>query len=299
MSTANQIGIITSKTDKLQVQRQGEQLTLRQGDAILAGDVVQNKDTMSVDIQLPAQQAGQADSLVTLAPESAAQITSNPNADGAMLEVTSLTDGVELYAISEGTDGAMLIADSGTGVSGLVGAGLLSAGSSLGGLATVIGGGVGVAALAVSSGDNANTVDASGFTDVRVDNGDDTGAPETDPDGSENPETPVDPEDPAEENPDTEEPNPDNPDEPVEEPEEPTDPVEPEEPVDPVDPVDQGITGTPLDLLLEPLAEALGETPLSVITDPLFDALGSLPIGSTPNPTDSLPLDTITGNLPI
>jgi hypothetical protein len=275
MSTAPQIGTIASKTDKLLVQRQGEQLTLRQGDAILAGDVLQNKDLVAVDIELPGQAAGQADSLVTLAPESAAQIATNSAAEGGMIEVTSLTEGVELFAVSEGTDGAILLADAGTGFSGLVGAGLLSAGGagSVSGIATAIGGGVGVAALAASSGDDTN-LEGSAFTDVRVDNGDDTTEP------VDNPENPDESENPDEE-------NPDNAEDPVDNPEEPTDPV------------DEGTTGTPLDAVLDPLADALGGTPLSVISDPLFDALGSLPIGSAPNPADALPLDAITGNLPV
>ena len=108
MSTAPQIGTIASKTDKLLVQRQGEQLTLRQGDAILAGDVLQNKDMVSVDIELPALSEGQSSSLLTLSPESAAQVASNTTAQGNMIEVTSLTEGVELYSISEGSEGAML-----------------------------------------------------------------------------------------------------------------------------------------------------------------------------------------------
>ncbi len=275
MSTAPQIGTIASKTDKLLVQRQGEQLTLRQGDAILAGDVIQNKDLVAVDIELPGQAAGQADSLVTLAPESAAQIATSSGAEGGVIEVTSLTEGVELFAVSEGTDGAVLLADAGTGFSGLVGAGLLSAGTAGGvsGIATAIGGGVGVAALAASSGDDTN-VQGSAFTDVRVDNGDETTEPVDDtenPDESENPDDSENPEDPE----------------------------NPEEPQEPTDPVDEGTTGTPLDAVLDPLADALGGTPLSVISDPLFDALGSLPIGSAPNPADSLPLDAVTGNLPV
>ncbi len=275
MSTAPQIGTIASKTDKLLVQRQGEQLTLRQGDAILAGDVIQNKDLVAVDIELPGQAAGQADSLVTLAPESAAQIATSSGAEGGVIEVTSLTEGVELFAVSEGTDGAVLLADAGTGFSGLVGAGLLSAGSAGGvsGIATAIGGGVGVAALAASSGDDTN-VQGSAFTDVRVDNGDETTEPVDDtenPDESENPDDSENPEDPE----------------------------NPEEPQEPTDPVDEGTTGTPLDTVLDPLADALGGTPLAVISDPLFDALGSLPIGSAPNPAEALPLDAVTGNLPV
>ncbi|MCZ8016944.1 MAG: hypothetical protein O9274_14670 [Limnobacter sp.] len=284
MSQAPQIGTIASNTDKLSVQRLGEQIVLRQGDAVLAGDVLQNKDDRSVDIELPAQKSGQSDSLLTLAPDATAQVLITTNDDGAILEVTSLTEGVELYAVSEGSDGAMLLTDAGTGVSGLVGAGLLSAGSIGGtsGLVTAIGGGVGVAALAASSGDDSNSANPSGFTDVRVDNGDETTPP------VDNPENPEDPE-----NPDSNE----NPDTPTEE--EPETPVEnPEQPTDPVDPGSAGTTGTPLDLLLDPLASALGGTPLAVITDPLFDALGALPIGSAPNPANALPLEAITGNLP-
>jgi hypothetical protein len=271
MSTAAQIGTIASKTDKLLVQRQGDQITLQQGDAILAGDVLQNRDMVSIDIELPAQSTGQANSLLTLAPESAAQIATSTTTNGSMIEVTSLTEGVELFAISEGTDGAVLLADAGTGFSGLVGAGLLSAGSAAGGLsgiATAIGGGVGVAALAASSGDDTN-VEGSGFTDVRVDNGDQPTEPVN------NPENPGENENPDQENPEN-----------------------PEEPGEPTTPVDEGTTGTPLDAIVDPLADALGSSPLSVISDPLFDALGSLPIGSAPNPADSLPLDAITGNLP-
>lgn len=280
MSTAPQIGTIASKTDKLLVQRQGEQLTLRQGDAILAGDVLQNKDMVSVDIELPALAEGQSNSLLTLSPESAAQVASATTAEGSMIEVTSLTEGVELYSISEGSEGAMLLADTSGSFSGLVGAGLLSAGSvgGVSGLATAIGGGVGVAALAASSGDD-TSLEGSAFTDVRVDNGDETTEPvenPENPDGSENPE---------------------NPEEPVENPEEPVE--NPEEPEEPTDPVDEGITGTPLDAVLDPLADALGGTPLAVISDPLFDALGSLPIGSAPNPADALPLDAVIGNLPV
>lgn len=280
MSTAPQIGTIASKTDKLLVQRQGEQLTLRQGDAILAGDVLQNKDMVSVDIELPALADGQSNSLLTLSPESAAQVASATTAEGSMIEVTSLTEGVELYSISEGSEGAMLLADTSGSFSGLVGAGLLSAGSvgGVSGLATAIGGGVGVAALAASSGDD-TSLEGSAFTDVRVDNGDETTEPvenPENPDGSENPE---------------------NPEEPVENPEEPVE--NPEEPEEPTDPIDEGITGTPLDAVLDPLADALGGTPLAVISDPLFDALGSLPIGSAPNPADALPLDAVTGNLPV
>lgn len=281
MSTAPQIGTIASKTDKLLVQRQGEQLTLRQGDAILAGDVLQNKDIVSVDIELPALSEGQSSSLLTLPPESAAQVASATTAEGSMIEVTSLTEGVELYSISEGSEGATLLADTSGSFSGLVGAGLLSAGSvgGVSGLATAIGGGVGVAALAASSGDD-TSLEGSAFTDVRVDNGDETTEPvdnPENPDGSENPE---------EENPEDTE----NPEEPVE---------NPEEPEEPTAPVDEGTTGTPLDAVVDPLADALGGTPLAMISDPLFDALGSLPIGSAPNPAATLPLDAITGNLPV
>ena len=281
MSTAPQIGTIASKTDKLLVQRQGEQLTLRQGDAILAGDVLQNKDMVSVDIELPALAEGQSNSLLTLSPESAAQVASATTAEGSMIEVTSLTEGVELYSISEGSEGAMLLADTSGSFSGLVGAGLLSAGSvgGVSGLATAIGGGVGVAALAASSGDD-TSLEGSAFTDVRVDNGDETTEP------VDNPENPDGSENPDENNPD----DPENPEEPVE---------NPEEPEEPTDPVDEGITGTPLDAVLDPLADALGDTPLAAVSDPLFDALGSLPIGSAPNPADALPLDAVTGNLPV
>lgn len=267
MSTAPQIGTIASNTSKLVVQRQGEQLTLRQGDAILAGDVLQNKDLIPVDIELPAQAAGQADSLVTLAPESAAQIATGSAATGSVIEVTSLTEGVELFAISEGTDGAMLLADAGTGMSGLVGAGLLSAGSvgGVGGLATAIGGGVGVAALAASSGDDSN-LQGSAFTDVRVDNGDETTEPVENPNENENenPETP----------PPTEE--------------------EPENPEEPLPPA----ADNPVGAIVGVIDDVLVSTPLEPLSAVLGMATDALPIGSAPNPADMLPLDMATMNLP-
>jgi hypothetical protein len=247
MSTAPKIGTIASPTEKLIVQRQGEQLMLSQGDAILAGDVLQNKDVISIDIELPGQAAGQADSLITLAPQSAAQVATSKMEAGTMIEVTSLTEGVELYALGEGADGAILVADAGTGFSGLVGGGLLASGSAaggIGGVAAAVGGGVGVAAVAVSSGDDSNDASGAGFTDNRVDNGGDNGSPDNEnPDNNENPDG---------ENPD------------------------PEEPEEPDEPVDEGTTGTPLDAALDPLADALGSSPLSVVSEPLFDAIGGL-----------------------
>jgi hypothetical protein len=281
MNQAQQIGIIVSNTDKLSVQRLGEQVALRQGDAVLAGDVLQNKDSQSIDIELPAQKAGQSDSLLTLAPDATAQVSVASSSEGAVLEVISLTEGVELYAVSEGTNGALLLTDAGTGVSGLVGAGLLSAGSIGGtsGLVAAIGGGVGVAALTASSGDDSNATIASDFTDVRVDNGDETTPPADNPENPESPDSNENPDTPTEGESETPDEN-------------------PEQPTDPIDPGTAGTTGTPLDLLLDPLANALGGTPLAVITDPLFDALGALPIGSAPNPANALPLDAITGNLP-
>ena len=266
MSTAPTIGTIASKTDKLFVQRQGEQLTLQQGDAILAGDVLQNKDVVSIDIELPAQASGQADSLVTLAPESVAQISSDVTTGNSMIEVTSLTEGVELFAISEGTDGAVLLADaSGASMNGLVGTGLLATGGSLGsvsGIATAVGAGAGVVAVAASSGDD-TTLEGSTFTDVRVDNGDETTEP-------------VD--------------NPENPDEN----ENPTGPETPENPEGPLPPA----ANDPISALIGVIDDVLVGTPLEPLSDVLGMVTEALPIGSAPNPADALPLDAITGNLP-
>lgn len=292
MNSSQRIGQIISSTDNLIVQRQGEQLSLRQGDAILAGDVIQNRENTPIEIELPAQAPGQADSLLSLAPDSAALISLRAEGSQPLVEVSPLTGGVELYAVSQGDNGAVLLAEAGGEFSGLVGTGLLSAGSftGAGGLATAIGGGVGVAALATSSGDDINT-SGNTFTDVRVDNPDNTGGqPPTD--GETDPETPPsEPEEPA---------NPENPDE----------PGQPEDPgTMPPGDSDGDITGTPLDILLDPLADLLDPladlldgTPLSAVTDPVFnllDTLPSLPIGSAPNPAESLPVDSLTGGLPV
>ncbi|HEX4917131.1 MAG TPA: hypothetical protein VFV43_04460 [Limnobacter sp.] len=264
MSTAPKIGTVASKTDKLIVQRQGEQITLAQGDAILAGDVIQNKDLVAVEIELPAQTAGQSDSLVSLAPNAAAQLGTTQLQNRTMIEVTSLSEGVELYAVSEGTDGALLVADAGTGFSGLVGAGLLSGGvasSGLGTVAATVGGGIGVAALAGSSDDDP-TIGVGAGTDVRVDNGDETSEPVEDPE-TENPENPEEPEDP------------DNPD-------------------DPTPPA----ADDPLGALEGVVEDVVVNTPLESLGDAQGMAANALPIGSSANPAEASPLDMVTNNLP-
>lgn len=251
----SKIGIIASSRAPLTVQRDNQPLVLTEGDPIYAGDVLQNPGPTEAKIALPAQQAGFADAELVLAPNATAQIDLKP---AGPVEITPLSPGVELYITSEGEAGTVLAVEE--GVTGLVGTGLLAAGSasSLGGLATVIGGGVGVAALTTASGDSTNTPDNQ-FTDVPVDN---PTPPDEQPPANETPETPAD--------------------------------EEPESPP----PVEDGVTGTPLDLLLDPLADLLGGTPLAVITDPVFDLLGTLPIGSAPNPAEALPLDMLTNNLP-
>lgn len=251
MSTTQQIGTVASSTDKLLVQRLGEQLTLRQGDAILAGDVMQNTDSVAVDIELKAQTAGQADSLITMAPNSAAQVNTVAAADGAaggMIEVTSLTEGVELYAVGEGANGAVLAA-SGESFSGLVGAGLLAGGglAGAGTVAAVVGGGAGIAAIASSDNEDAPATN----TDTRVENGDGTDAP-----GDETP---------------TEE----------EEPEEPT----PEEPT-PEEPAPEDSADSPL----APVTDALADTPLAPVGDVLGMVTSALPLSSIPTSPDALPV---------
>ncbi|WP_370263949.1 hypothetical protein [Limnobacter sp.] len=265
MSTAPKIGTVASKTEKLFVQRQGEQLTLVQGDAILAGDVIQNKDLVSVDIELPAQTPGQADSLVSLAPNSAAQVATTQASGQTMIEVTSLSDGVELYAVSEGTDGALLLADAGTGFSGLVGAGLLSggvAGSGVGTLAATVGGGIGVAALASTSGDD-TSAEVSVRPNPRVDNEDETSEPvDEEPEDTETPEDPEDPEDPE------------NPDEP--------------------DNTNEG----PADALAGVVEDVVANTPLEPLGDAFSMVADALPIGSAAAPSGALPFDPSNLSLP-
>lgn len=152
------IGLIASPSDRIVVERNGEQISLKQGDAILAGDLIQNQDIIPVDIELPAQTTGQADSLITLAPEAAARVGTITGSDGVstLLEVTSVTQGVELYALGDGQDGAVLVADaSGGSFSGLIGSGVLTDGGmgALGSGAAVVGGAAGLAAIA-STGDS-------------------------------------------------------------------------------------------------------------------------------------------------
>jgi hypothetical protein len=284
MNKSPKIGMVASSTEQLIILRQGEEISLRKGDAVLAGDVIQNKDNIPINIELPAQGIDQADSLITLAPGSSTAVNLQAVNGQPTIEVSPLTGGVELYATSPGTDGAILLAESGGELSGLVGTGLLSAGSlgSMAGVATAIGGGVGVAALATSSGDDINT-SGNTFTDVRVDNPDNTGNQPPAMEGENSEQPPTGPQQPTD-------------------PEEPPVPSEPEQPgtgtTPPPDSAESGTTGTLLDVVLDPLANLLGSTPLAVITDPVFELLGSLPIGSATNPAQALPLDSISNSLP-
>lgn len=180
MSTTEPIGTVATSTEKVIVQRQGEQLTLAQGDAILAGDVIKNTDASPVDISLKAMSPEQADSLVTMAPGAAAQVTIASGAEGApIFEVTALSEGVELFAVGDGGNGAVMMTDSG-GFTGLFGAGLLGA-ATLGSASTaaaVIGGGLAVASVVSSDGDTttASTTTTSTGTTTGTDTGTGTGS---------------------------------------------------------------------------------------------------------------------------
>lgn len=272
------LGTIITPTKNVEVLRQGETLMLSQGDLVRAGDVLLNKDSVAVDIELPSQTAGKADSLLTLAPGSSAQVNlGSTNSSGSeFLEVTGLSPGVELYSLGEGEQSAMMADASGsemaaaTSVSGLFGTGLLASSAGLGGMsmagtaAAVVGGVTGLAAVAITSGDDTNTSNSAAPAP--------TEAPQ-------NPDQPT---------PAPSEPGPGE--APTEAPSEAPPPAEP-----------SGPTGTPLDALLGPVADALGGTPLAVVTDPLFDALGLLPLDMLPLdmlPLDSLPALPIGGGLP-
>lgn len=186
MENTSSIGRIASPSSQVAVERAGEQLTLKQGDPVFAGDVLQNKDQIAVDIELPARASGQADSLITLAPESAARLDTIVGADGVseQIEVSALTDGVELYALGEGENSAILLADAGGEFQGLVGAGLLASGG-VSTTAAAVGGGLGLAALASTDGSSAS---ASINSEVEFDDNQDTGNPDDQPE-DQNPPT--------------------------------------------------------------------------------------------------------------
>lgn len=195
MENTTSIGRIASPSSQVVVERGGEQFTLKQGDSIFSGDVLQNKDMIAVDIELPARASGQADSLITLAPDSAARVDTIVGADGVsqQIEVSALTDGVELYALGDGENGAILLAEAGGEFQGLVGAGLL-AGGGVSSTAMAVGGGLGLAALGSSDGGSAS---ASVETDVAFDDNQDTGNPDDQPDDQ---DPPADNEDPPADN---------------------------------------------------------------------------------------------------
>ncbi|MDX1668065.1 MAG: hypothetical protein R3194_01495 [Limnobacter sp.] len=207
METTESIGTLVSPSSKVLVQRNGEQITLKQGDALYAGDLIQNQDDIAVDLELPARATGQADSLVTLAPQSATELNTIIGADGVseQIEVSAQTEGVELYAMGEGTDGAVLLAESGAEFQGLVGAGLL-AGGGVSTTAAAVGGGLGLVALgSTDDSDSSASLDGSGnvdFTDNEDSSEEDTGSDEAgdNTDGSDNTNDPMDgdgnPEDP-------------------------------------------------------------------------------------------------------
>lgn len=150
------VGIIKSGSGFVEVERGGQSMQLAQGDALKWGDVVKNPSNQAVEIVMPATSAGHGDTLLRLEPNSAARIQEimSPVADGATrTEVIALTEGVELYDISNEVSSAVLVPYEGA-MAGLVGAGLLAGGSGAGAaLAGLVGVG-GIVALASNDNDS-------------------------------------------------------------------------------------------------------------------------------------------------
>ena len=157
------VATIKNAPEGLTVIRDGSETVLQNGDALRWGDELVNNGDSLVTVSLPAQSDQQTATELTMEPGSKSKLVEKdtPLDDGSSrTEVVAMTDGVELYDVDQEV----------TTVSGLVGAGLLAAGSGLG-------------AGAVAAGAGAGALGAAFLLDDDDDDDDDGDNPD-DPDGS-------------------------------------------------------------------------------------------------------------------
>jgi hypothetical protein len=155
------VGKLESSTAGITVERLGNTVSLQRGDPVFWNDVIINSSSQAVEIAMPALSAGHGATLLLLSPNASAKLESVTSivADGAeRTEVVALSEGVELYDVDDDVSSAYLTPFEGE-MSGLVGAGLLAAGSGAGaGVGVAIAGGV-LGAVALSD-DGDDTLDA-------------------------------------------------------------------------------------------------------------------------------------------
>lgn len=158
------VGILKTQAVGVTVQRMGQTLTLEPGDPVFWDDTIVNNSRQVVQVDMPALHASHGDALLELAPNASARLdaleSDVPDAP-ARTEVTALSEGVELYEVSEAVNTAVLSPQEGE-FSGLVGAGLLAGGASASTAAGVIG--AGVLGAAVLDGDDDEVVDTGNPT---------------------------------------------------------------------------------------------------------------------------------------
>lgn len=146
MNVAN----IKSAPEGLTVLRDGNEILLREGEALRWGDELVNNGQSQIVVSIPAQNENQTATELTMEPGSRSQLVEKdtPYNDGSSrTEVLALTDGVELYDVDQEV----------TTTYGLVGAGLLAAGSGLGAGAVAAGAGAGALGAALLLDDDEDT----------------------------------------------------------------------------------------------------------------------------------------------
>lgn len=153
---ASPVATIKSNTLGLDVTRAGQKLALEKDAALAWGDVLTNTTNTDIEVMIPPQYEGQGSTLLSLAPGASAELreVANPTVGGASrTEVVALSEGVELYDVADEVSSATLVPYEGA-TSGLIGAGLLAAGSGAGLGAGAALAGLGVLGFAASSDDS-------------------------------------------------------------------------------------------------------------------------------------------------
>ena len=139
----------------------GDSHELSQGSSVAWGEVIHNNSPTVLEIQLPALEPNQAANLLVLQPGAMVrleQLGQGSNDAVNRTRVVALSDGVELFEISDEINTAVLVQEDDAAALGLVGTGLL-AGS--GAVASLFGA-VAAGALLLTSDSDANAQTSSG-----------------------------------------------------------------------------------------------------------------------------------------
>lgn len=164
MNTSSQptVGLLKSPSPGVVVERMGQKLTLEPSEGLLWNDIVVNQGDRVAQIEMPALDPKHGPALLELAPGASAQLKPIPTGSseiGPRTEVVAMSDGVELFEVSDQINTAVLTPADGE-LAGLAGAGLLAAGGAAGPLAALAGLGLlGIAATDSNGGNNDTPLD--------------------------------------------------------------------------------------------------------------------------------------------